>query len=217
MNTSEKYAFDQLYWDFFYHRHNDFWKAQAFKRLTPLVGSTNMLVCGEDLGMIPESVPDVMNKLQILSLEIERMPKTPQREFSDLFSLPYNSVCTTSTHDMSPLRNWWKEDREKIQRYYNNVLHYEGQAPGECSSEIASRIITNHLATNSMLTIIPLQDWFAIDDTVKRKDIEAERINVPANSNHYWCYRMHIPLESLLMKEEFNDKVAQLIVASGRK
>ena len=114
-------------------------------------------------------------------------------------------------------RNWWKEDREKIQRYYNNVLHYEGQAPGECSSEIASRIITNHLATNSMLTIIPLQDWFAIDDTVKRKDIEAERINVPANSNHYWCYRMHIPLESLLMKEEFNDKVAQLIVASGRK
>ena len=217
LNTSEKYAFDQLYWDFFYHRHNDFWKAQAFKRLTPLVGSTNMLVCGEDLGMIPESVPDVMNKLQILSLEIERMPKTPQREFSDLFSLPYNSVCTTSTHDMSPLRNWWKEDREKIQRYYNNVLHYEGQAPGECSSEIASRIITNHLATNSMLTIIPLQDWFAIDDTVKRKDIEAERINVPANSNHYWCYRMHIPLESLLMKEEFNDKVAQLIVASGRK
>ncbi len=217
LNTSEKYAFDQLYWDFFYHRHNDFWKAQAFKRLTPLVGSTNMLVCGEDLGMIPESVPDVMNKLQILSLEIERMPKTPQREFSDLFSLPYNSVCTTSTHDMSPLRNWWKEDREKIQRYYNNVLHYEGQAPGECSSEIASRIITNHLATNSMLIIIPLQDWFAIDDTVKRKDIEAERINVPANSNHYWCYRMHIPLESLLMKEEFNDKVAQLIVASGRK
>ena len=68
-----------------------------------------------------------------------------------------------------------------------------------------------------MLTIIPLQDWFAIDDTVKRKDIEAERINVPANSNHYWCYRMHIPLESLLMKEVFNDKVAQLIVASGRK
>ncbi|WP_303228015.1 4-alpha-glucanotransferase, partial [Parabacteroides goldsteinii] len=217
LNTSEKYAFDQLYWDFFYHRHNDFWKAQAFKRLTPLVGSTNMLVCGEDLGMIPESVPDVMNKLQILSLEIERMPKTPQREFSDLFSLPYNSVCTTSTHDMSPLRNWWKEDREKIQRYYNNVLHYEGQAPGECSSEIAVRIITNHLATNSMLTIIPLQDWFAIDDTVKRKDIEAERINVPANSNHYWCYRMHIPLERLLMKDEFNDKVAQLIVASGRK
>ena len=171
----------------------------------------------EDLGMIPESVPDVMNKLQILSLEIERMPKTPQREFSDLFSLPYNSVCTTSTHDMSPLRNWWKEDCE---RYSAIIIMYcimKGEAPGECSSEIASRIITNHLATNSMLTIIPLQDWFAIDDTVKRKDIEAERINVPANSNHYWCYRMHIPLESLLMKEEFNDKVAQLIVASGRK
>lgn len=217
LNTSDKYAFDQLYWDFFYHRHNDFWKAQAFKRLTPLVGSTNMLVCGEDLGMIPDSVPDVMNKLQILSLEIERMPKSPQSEFTDMHNLPYHSVCTTSTHDMSPLRNWWKEDREKIQRYYNNVLHYEGQAPEECSSEIASRIVENHLATNSMLTIIPLQDWFAIDDTVKRKDIESERINVPANSNHYWRYRMHIPLERLLSEDRFNDKIAELITASGRK
>ena len=217
LNTSDKYAFDQLYWDFFYHRHNDFWKAQAFKRLTPLVGSTNMLVCGEDLGMIPDSVPDVMNKLQILSLEIERMPKSPQSEFTDMHNLPYHSVCTTSTHDMSPLRNWWKEDQEKIQRYYNNVLHYEGQAPEECSSEIASRIVANHLATNSMLTIIPLQDWFAIDDTVKRKDIESERINVPANSNHYWRYRMHIPLERLLSEDRFNDKIAELITASGRK
>ena len=96
-------------------------------------------------------------------------------------------------------------------------MHYEGQAPEECSSEIASRIVANHLATNSMLTIIPLQDWFAIDDTVKRKDIESERINVPANSNHYWRYRMHIPLERLLSEDRFNDKIAELITASGRK
>ena len=217
LSTSDRYAFDQLYWEFFYHRHNDFWKAQAFKRLTPLVASTNMLVCGEDLGMIPESVPDVMNKLQILSLEIERMPKTPQREFTDMFNLPYHSVCTTSTHDMTPLRNWWKEDREKIQRYYNNVLLREGQAPEECTDDIATQIVTNHLATNSMLTIIPIQDWFTIDDAVKRKDIESERINIPAIPNHYWRYRMHIPLERLLTEDRFNGKVSQLIQSSGRK
>lgn len=217
LNASEKYAFDQLYWNFFYHRHNDFWKAQAFKRLTPLVAGTDMLVCGEDLGMIPESVPDVMNKLQILSLEIERMPKTSQREFTDLSNLPYLSVCTTSTHDMSPLRNWWEEDREKIQRYYNNVLHREGEAPDECTSDIATQIVENHLASNSMLTIIPVQDWFAVDDTARRLDIESERINIPADSNHYWRYRMHISLERLLEKDEFNDKVARLVVASGRK
>ena len=210
-------AFDQLYWHFFYHRHNDFWKAQAFKRLTPLVASTEMLVCGEDLGMIPASVPEVMNKLQILSLEIERMPKSPQREFSDMFNLPYHSVCTTSTHDMTPLRNWWKEDPEKTQRYYNHVLQRIGEAPDECTAEIVAQIISNHLKTRSMLTIIPLQDWFAMDDSIKRKDIESERINVPANSTHYWRYRMHITLEQLLQADNLNNKIVSLIKEAGRK
>ena len=217
LSTSDQYAFDQLYWDFFYHRHNDFWKKQAFKRLTPLVASTDMLVCGEDLGMIPQSVPEVMNKLQILSLEIERMPKTSFREFADLKNLPYYSVCSPSTHDMSPLRNWWKEDREKTQRYYNTVLQQQGSAPEECTADIATQIIANNLGASSMLTIIPLQDWFAIDDSIKRKDIEAERINVPADPKHYWRYRMHIPLEKLLEAKEFNEKIVSLISLSGRK
>ena len=217
LSASDQYAFDQLYWNFFYHRHNEFWKAQAFNRLTPLVGSTNMLVCGEDLGMIPESVPDVMNKLQIFSLEIERMPKTPQREFSDLYNLPYHSVCTTSTHDMTPLRSWWKEDRAKIQRYYNNVLGYAGDAPEECTADLATQIVSNHLATASMLAIIPIQDWFAMDDSIKRKDYEAERINVPSDSNHYWRYRMHITLEKLIEADCLNNKITELIRNSGRK
>lgn len=217
LSGSDRYAFDQLYWHFFYHRHNDFWKAQAFKRLTPLVASTEMLVCGEDLGMIPASVPEVMNKLQILSLEIERMPKSPQREFSDMFNLPYHSVCTTSTHDMTPLRNWWKEDPEKTQRYYNHVLQRIGEAPDECTAEIVAQIISNHLKTRSMLTIIPLQDWFAMDDSIKRKDIESERINVPANSTHYWRYRMHITLEQLLQADNLNNKIVSLIKEAGRK
>lgn len=217
LSASDQYAFDQLYWDFFYHRHNEFWKAQAFSRLTPLVGGTNMLVCGEDLGMIPESVPDVMNKLQIFSLEIERMPKTPQREFTDLHKLPYHSVCTTSTHDMTPLRSWWKEDRGKTQRYYNNVLGHAGDAPEECTADVATQIVSNHLATSSMLTIIPMQDWFAMDDSVKRRDYEAERINVPSDPNHYWCYRMHITLEKLIEADSLNNKIIELIKNSGRK
>ena len=217
LSASDQYAFDQLYWHFFYHRHNDFWKAQAFNRLTPLVSSTSMLVCGEDLGMIPESVPDVMNKLQILSLEIERMPKTSQREFTDMYNLPYHSVCTTSTHDMAPLRSWWKEDPVKTQRYYNNVLGQEGDAPEACTAEIATQIIANHLAANSMLAILPLQDWMAMDDGVKRQNDEAERINIPSEPNHYWGYRMHIPLEKLMQADRLNDTIAELIKKSGRK
>lgn len=217
LNGADRYAFDQMYWHFFYHRHNDFWKEQAIKRLTPLVGSTEMLVCGEDLGMIPASVPEVMNRLQIFSLEIERMPKTSQREFADMFSLPYHSVCTTSTHDMPPIRNWWEEDAARTQRYYNQVLQRHGAAPKECTEEIATQIISNHLKTRSMLAIIPLQDWFAIDDSIKRKDIDSERINVPAISRYYWRYRMHITLEQLMQADGLNQKIITLIHEAGRK
>lgn len=217
LDNENQYAFDQLYWDFFYHRHNDFWKSQAFKRLTPLVNSTDMLVCGEDLGMIPDSVPDVMHKLQILSLEIERMPKTAQREFTDLRTLPYYSVCTTSTHDMSPLRSWWKEDRNKTQRYYTNVLQHPGKAPEECGAELCGEIISNHLNAPSMLAIFPLQDWFALDDTIKRPDSGAERINTPSDPDQYWCYRMHITLEDLMQAEKLNTAISRLIQNSGRK
>lgn len=215
--ATERNAFDHLYWDFFYHRHNNFWKAQAIKRLTPLIASTDMLVCGEDLGMIPQSVPDVMNKMQILSLEIERMPKTPDCYFADLEHLPYLSVCTTSTHDMSPLRSWWREDRHKTQLYYNNVLKRPGKAADECTSGIARQIIENHLNAPSMLAIIPLQDWLATDDSLKRANCEDERINIPANPNHYWRYRMHITIEELMGSAALNKRIASLIGKSGRK
>lgn len=216
LNPEEKRAFDILYEDYFYHRHNAFWKEQALKKLIPLMDSTEMLVCAEDLGMIPASVPEVMEQLQLLSLEIERMPKAFGIEFAELASLPYRSVCTTSTHDMSPLRSWWKEDRAKTQRYYNMVLKRGGEAPEECTGELAEQILFNHLNAPSMLAIIPLQDWLAIDDALKRTDERAERINVPAQTNHYWCYRMHLTLEELIQAKVFNTKIRNLINHSTR-
>ena len=216
LEPKEREAFDSLYNEFFFHRHTDFWKEQALEKLIPLIQSTQMLVCGEDLGMIPHSVPIVMEQLDILSLEIERMPKQENVEFTNLNALPYLSVCTTSTHDMSPIRCWWKEDFDKTQRYYNQVLHHRGEAPLECTEDICQKIIVNHLNTNSMLAIIPLQDWLSIDNDAKRCDCEAERINIPANSNHYWQYRMHINIEELCKAERLNESIIQLINLSNR-
>jgi 4-alpha-glucanotransferase len=211
-----RHAFDWIYHDFYFLRHNDFWKETALNRLTPLINSTEMLVCGEDLGMMPASVHEVMNNLQIFTLEIERMPKASHTEFTDLHTLPYHSVCTTSTHDINPIRAWWKEDREKTQRYYNHILQHNGIAPDECSPEIAEQIIRNHLQSPSMLTVIPLQDWFATDEQLKRRDPDAERINTPTDPDNYWCYRMHITLEELLCANGFNEKISELITGSKR-
>ena len=175
-----------------------------------------MLVCGEDLGMVPDSVPDVMNKLEILSLEIQRMPKKPHHEFAMPEDAPYRSVCTTSTHDMNPIRAWWLEDRNITQRFYNKALGIQGVAPEQCEPWIAERIINQHLASNAMLVILPWQDWLAIDGKYAHENPEAERINVPANPRNFWCYRMHISLEDLLKLNSLNERIRKVIEDSGR-
>ena len=196
-----------IYNDYFYKRHTEFWRQSAMRKLPTLIGATKMLVCGEDLGMVPACVPQVMNELQILSLEIQRMPKDPTVTFAHPADAPYLSVCTTGTHDTNPLRAWWEEDRAKTQKFYNEQLGWWGEAPQEMSPEIAEAIVNQHLYSPAMWVILPLQDYLAMDGDIRIKDQHADRINVPSNTRHFWNYRMHLTLEELLTKDEFNKKV----------
>ena len=217
LNDYEKWCFNRLYNDFFYHRHNDFWYWKAMMKLPALVNSTDMLVCGEDLGMIPDCVPAVMSQLQILSLEIQRMPKDPKVEFGNPYWYPYLSVCTTSTHDMGGIRQWWEEDHGKSQKFFNTMLGQSGEAPYFAEPWICDIIISQHLESPSMLTILPLQDWMSIDGSIRRENPQEEQINVPAIAKHYWRYRMHIKVEDLLKATVFNENIKNKISRTGRK
>lgn len=212
----EKWTFNRLYNDFFYRRHNDFWYGKAMWKLHALIDATDMLVCAEDLGMIPDCVPAVMKALEILALEIQRMPKDPRAEFGDTWHYPYYSVCTTSTHDMGGIRQWWEENPEKTQRFFNNVLHEGGQAPQYAEPWICAKIVELHLKSPSMLAILPLQDMLAIDAKLRRTDPREEQINVPANPRHYWRYRMHLTLDELASATEFNNTLRLMIAQGGR-
>lgn len=216
LTPSEKSAFDQLYTHYFYHRHNDFWYHEAMKKLPELTDSTRMLVCGEDLGMIPDCVKGVMDELRILSLEIQRMPKNPSETFGNPAYYPYRSVCTISTHDMSTLRGWWHEDANLTRRYFYDVLGGWGDYPTEAPGWLCDSIVLKHLLGNSMLCILSLQDWLSINEEVRYPDADAERINVPANPRHYWRYRMHITIEDLMQCTTLNDRIRDMIGKSGR-
>lgn len=210
LNDDQKRAYDNLYNEFFYHRHNDFWAKEALKKLPELISGTRMLACGEDLGMIPASVEGVMNFLKILSLEIQRMPKTPGVTFDNPEDYPYLSVCTTSTHDMSPLREWWTESPEQSQLYYNTILNRYGEAPKECTPDLCSQIVESHLKSPAILTILPIQDWLSVDEELRNPDYKNERINVPSNPRHYWRYRMHMNLEDLINSDRFNQRILDM-------
>ncbi|WP_290790986.1 4-alpha-glucanotransferase [Flavihumibacter sp. UBA7668] len=205
-----------LYINYFFRRQDAFWQEEAMHKLPALKASTNMLICGEDLGMVPDCVPDVMNQLGILSLEIQRMPKDPTKEFFHPNDAPYLSVVTPSTHDMSTIRGWWEEDRAKTQRFFNNELGQWGEAPVFCEAWINKQIIIQHLHSPAMWSIFQLQDLLGGDEQLRRADPADERINVPANPKHYWRYRMHLTLEQLQKEKTFNQDLKDYIKASGR-
>ncbi|MBQ7419525.1 MAG: 4-alpha-glucanotransferase [Prevotella sp.] len=217
LNDSEKYNFNRLYNDYFYRRNNQFWYQEAMKKLPRLTQATRMLVCAEDLGMVPDCVPWVMNELRILSLEIQSMPKDDKVRFGHLSRNPYRSVCTISTHDMPTLRQWWDEDEERTQNYFNTMLYRGGAAPHPLPGWLAKEIVSRHLTSPSMLCLLSLQDWLSIDEKLRLPDQNAERINIPANPRHYWRYRMHLNIEELLKADDFNETIKTLIVQSGRK
>ena len=213
---TDKQAFNRLYNDYYYHRNNQFWYREAMKKLPKLVQATRMLVCAEDLGMVPDCVPWVMDELKILSLELQSMPKSPTMRFGDLNSYPYRSVCTISSHDMPTLRQWWDEDYSRTQDYYNTMLGRQDAAPHPLPGELAKEIIARHLDSPSMLCILSIQDWLAMDEQLRLPDTDAERINIPANPKHYWRYRMHLNIEDMIANTALTDTISTLIRQAGR-
>lgn len=213
---NDKAAFNRLYNDYFYRRNNQFWYQEAMKKLPKLVQATRMLVCAEDLGMVPDCVPWVMDELKILSLELQSMPKDPSVKFGHLSRNPYRSVCTISSHDMPTLRMWWDENIQRTQEYYNTMLYRQGPAPHPLLGWLASDIISRHLTSPSMLCILSIQDWLATDEALRLPDANAERINIPANPKHYWRYRMHLNIEDLAADKRFVQNITEMISQSGR-
>ena len=216
LTADEKDAFMRLYNNYYYQRHNFFWGNNALKRLTEIFGTTRMLCCAEDLGMLPDCVQPVLDQLRILTLEIQSMPKESGFEFTHLDANPYRSVATFSTHDMPPMRLWWEESQERTQRYYVSMLQKQGRAPEHLPAHLAEEIIARHLYCPSMLCLLSLQDWLAMDTELRSKHVREERINLPSDPYNHWKYRMHITIEQLLKADKYNNKVRTMITRSKR-
>ncbi|RFM26553.1 4-alpha-glucanotransferase [Deminuibacter soli] len=216
LDPHARYWLNELYIDYFFRRQDAHWKTEAMQKLPLLKTVTNMLICGEDLGLVPRCVPSVMKDLGLLSLEVQRMPKDPAQSFARPNAAPYLSVVTPSTHDMSTIRGWWEEDAARTQQFYNQELYQWGQAPATCDAWINREIVQQHLSSPAMWSIFQLQDLMGSDEQIRVANPDDERINVPANPHHYWRYRMHLTLEQLLESDNFNNMLQQMIKAGGR-
>lgn len=215
LSINEQNAISDLYEDYFFKRQDAFWAANAMEKLPVILNSTDMLICAEDLGMVPDCVPQVLNHLGITALKVQRMPAENIAWYNPK-NAGYLNVVTASSHDSSTLRQWWHEDRNLSQEYFNKQLGQSGTAPWNLEPQLAEIIMKQHLYNNAMLAIFPIQEFFAADYELTNPNMNEERINNPAIFPHYWRYRMHINVESLLEKEDFNKKIASWVKDSNR-
>ena len=216
LDHNTQHLLKDLYVDYFFKRQDAAWEKEAMQKLPMLKLSTNMLICGEDLGLVPSCVPNVMYQLGMLSLEVQRMPKASHKTFFHPNDASYLSVVTPSSHDTSTIRGWWEEDRAKTQQFYNHEFGQWGDAPLHCEAWINKAILLQHLYSPAMWAIFQLQDYLGVDEAIRRSDPNEERINVPAHPKHYWRYRMHLNLEDLIKSNAFNTEWSMAIKASGR-
>lgn len=189
LTTSEK---ERLLWlrdSYYYDRNESLWRQTAIGRLSAILSASKMLICAEDLGLLPRSIKEVLSGLELLSLEVLRMPKHAGHDFVYPSDVPELSVMTTSTHDTSSLRAWWYTLSEEQQTQIASIYHLTENTP-------ASLIQALRRVPSTML-ILPLVDWCTLTgygDTVVPED---EQINFPEIRHHIWNYRMYGKISDL--------------------
>ncbi len=213
---NEQQALNRLFDEYFFNKQNTLWEEEGIKKLAALKRSTNMLICAEDLGMVPKMVEGVLANMHMLALEVQRMPKRINETFSNPYNSPYLSVVTPSTHDMATIREWWEEDKKVVQDFYNHQMEHSGDAPFYAEPWVCREVLQQHLNSPAMWAVFLLQDLMAMDDNLRIENPREERINNPANPNHYWNYRMHIKLEDLLDQTGFIVTLKTMIQDCGR-
>lgn len=199
---------------YFYIQNVSLWKSVARKRLEAIKSSSDMLLCAEDLGMIPSCVPNVLSDLNIMTLEIERMPKEGQETpWCNLGNLPYNSVLSTSTHDMPPLKLYWRNMSDSERNEYRKRKLDVFDIADE--KKVLKNIIMNHLRASSMFCIIPLGDILSFSD-VMSQDAAEEQINHPENPNNVWDYRFPFYMDDLLEDNSIVCEISDMILETER-
>ncbi|XP_020590132.1 4-alpha-glucanotransferase DPE2 isoform X2 [Phalaenopsis equestris] len=216
LDDHSKNVLKRFYYDYYFHRQENLWRQNALKTLPVLLSSSDMLACGEDLGLIPSCVHPVMEELGLIGLRIQRMPSEPELEFGIPSQYSYMTVCAPSCHDCSTMRAWWEEDEDRRFRFYKDVIGSNDEPPAQCTPEVANFIIHQHLFAPSMWAIFPLQDLLALKEDYTDRPANEETINDPTNPRHYWRYRLHVTLESLLKDEDLKMKIRSLVIGSGR-
>ena len=211
LSDSEKFSFDALL-DQKTAESEYIWENHAAEILMKLRQSSDMLVCAEDLGVVPRCVPRVLNQLSILSLKVlpwTREYKEEGEPYIPFDDYPEDSVCTTSVHDAVTFRHWLKDSSgdKTTAEFLDLPVNGNWAKP-----EIITGLLKTIMKTSSRIVILPLQDILSAGKKWTESDPAAERINIPGTvSDSNWAFRMKDTVEKLKTDNSINNIIDSIL------
>lgn len=186
------------------------------------------LVVGEDLGVVPSSFREMLEKTGILSFRVFRYEQTEDGRYKPLAYYPQTALVAAGTHDMPTLAGYWlgtdidvaqkiglmtDEDRRaqavairlKDRRAMVEALASTGRwfvTPENFNDEINGRALPPRLAEvlYSYLATAPCRLLL-----VQLEDIlgQTEQMNVPGTNSEYpnWRYKLPLTVNELYQSE----------------
>lgn len=198
-------------------KENKLWEKSATEILTELTSCTKMIPCGEDLGVGFECVPRVMKSLGILGLRVVRWCRVWDKEgqpyvpFEDYEPL---SVCTTSVHDSSTMRNWYESELVRNAPNSDKVSEIkfsEKFFTKPFSPKTALEVLKDCASAESAWFIPPLQDLLYLNQKYYLEKSDDERINIPGTVTDFnWTYRIPASVEDLILDKDLIGKIKEI-------
>jgi 4-alpha-glucanotransferase len=187
------------------------WEKLGMKLLKALTESSSMIPCAEDLGAVPECVPKVLAKLNILGLRVVRWFRSwdkPGQPYIPFEEYPELSVCTPSVHDSSTLREWWEHEADK--QVFCDFIG-EPSLPPIYNPGAAQKMLKKIASTVSRFRVFQIQDLLHLSTKWYAPDPASERINVPGTANEFnWTYRLPAAIKEIAQDEELIRTVQEL-------
>jgi 4-alpha-glucanotransferase len=194
------------------------WEGQGRQILSAMLQGANMLPCAEDLGTVPKCSPKVLKEFAIPGMEIQRWAKDYELE---VFKTPEtyrpNSIAVISTHDISPLKTWWKSDivDPAERQVFWEYLGLKGEYTLESTASFIRAALLKINESESVFSIQLLQDWLSLGDLPGSEDPDF-RINYPGTvSDKNWTIRMPFFLEEI-EKLPVNSVIREIIKKTNR-
>ncbi len=182
----------------------------------------NALVVGEDLGTIPEGVPETLERWGILSSKVLLFEREPDGAFKSERAYPRLALATADTHDMPPLAGYW-QGRDIDVRTNVGLVNDDDEVERARAARDAEyalllrRLIESHILPNDHAVRSPAELRAAVHAFLCRTpsqlvgialdDLagEAEPVNVPGvgpDKHPSWTRKMRHTLETLFVSSD---------------